>query len=110
MTVFMLSLGGIPPMAGFMGKLLVFRAAVDAGLVGLVIVGVITSAVGAYYYLRVVVYMYMRPSPEAATLPERHLGTELALILSTAAVVVLGILPGLASSWLAAGGSVLLGR
>ena len=110
MTVFMLSLGGIPPMAGFMGKLLVFRAAVDAGLVGLVIVGVLTSAVGAYYYLRVVVYMYMRPSPEAATMPERHLGTEVALILSTAVVVVLGILPGLASSWLAAGGSVLLGR
>jgi NADH-quinone oxidoreductase subunit N len=109
MTVFMLSLGGIPPMAGFMGKLLVFRAAVDAGLVGLVIVGVITSAVGAYYYLRVVVYMYMRPSPEAATVPERHLGTEVALILSTAAVVVLGILPGLASSWLSAGGT-LLGR
>ena len=57
----MLSLGGIPPMAGFMGKLFIFRAAVDAGLVGLVIVGVLTSAVGAYYYLRVVVYMYMRP-------------------------------------------------
>jgi NADH-quinone oxidoreductase subunit N len=80
---------------------------VDAGLVGLVIVGVITSAVGAYYYLRVVVYMYMRPSPEAATVPERHLGTEVALILSTAAVVVLGILPGLASSWLSVGGTVL---
>jgi len=68
MAVFMLSLGGIPPMAGFMGKLLIFKAAVDAGLVGLVIVGVLTSAVGAYYYLRVVVYMYMRPAPDAGAL------------------------------------------
>jgi NADH:ubiquinone oxidoreductase subunit 2 (subunit N) len=58
-----------------MGKLLIFRAAVDAGLVGLVIVGVLTSAVGAYYYLRVVVYMYMRPAPRgrrAARAELRH--------------------------------------
>ncbi|HVP60494.1 MAG TPA: NADH-quinone oxidoreductase subunit N [Myxococcaceae bacterium] len=110
MAVFMLSLGGIPPMAGFMGKLLIFRAAVDAGLVGLAIVGVLTSAVGAYYYLRVVVYMYMRPAPEAGALPERSFATELALLLSTAAVVVLGVLPGLASGWLSRGGSVFLGR
>jgi NADH-quinone oxidoreductase subunit N len=110
MAVFMLSLGGIPPMAGFMGKLLIFRAGVDAGLVGLVIVGVITSAVGAYYYLRVVVYMYMRPAPETGALPERSFATELALVLSTAAVVVLGVLPGLTSVWLSRGGSVFLGR
>ena len=110
MAVFMLSLGGIPPMAGFMGKLLIFRAAVDAGLVGLVIVGVLTSAVGAYYYLRVVVYMYMRPAPEAGSLPERSFATELALVLSTAAVVVLGVLPGLTSTWLSRGGAVFLGR
>ena len=54
MAVFMLSLGGIPPTVGFMGKLFIFRAAVDAGLVGLAIVGVLASAAGAYYYLRVV--------------------------------------------------------
>ena len=110
MAVFMLSLGGIPPMAGFMGKLLIFKAAVDAGLVGLVIVGVLTSAVGAYYYLRVVVYMYMRPAPEAGALPERNLATELALALSTAAVVVLGVLPGITTTWLSRGGAVFLGR
>jgi NADH-quinone oxidoreductase subunit N len=97
-------------MAGFMGKLLIFKAAVDAGLVGLVVVGVLTSAVGAYYYLRVVVYMYMRPSPEAGALPERSMATELALVLSTAAVVVLGVLPGITSTWLSRGGSVFLGR
>jgi NADH-quinone oxidoreductase subunit N len=110
MAVFMLSLGGIPPMAGFMAKLVIFKAAVDAGLVGLVIVGVLTSAVGAYYYLRVVVYMYMRPAPEAGALPERNLATELALALSTAAVVVLGVLPGIVGTWLSRGGSVFLGR
>jgi NADH-quinone oxidoreductase subunit N len=97
-------------MAGFMGKLLIFRSAVDAGLVGLVIVGVLTSAVGAYYYLRVVVYMYMRPAPEAGGLPERNLSTELALVLSTVAVVVLGVLPGITGTWLSRGGSVFLGR
>ena len=68
----MLSLGGIPPTVGFMGKLLIFRSAVDAGLVGLAIVGVLSSAAGVYYYLRVVVYMFMRPAPEAGALPERR--------------------------------------
>ena len=110
MLLFMLSLGGIPPMAGFMGKLLIFKAAVDAGLVGLVIVGVLTSAVGAYYYLRVVIYMYMRPAPEAGALPERSFSTELALAISTVAVVVLGLLPGITSTWLSRGGAVFLGR
>jgi NADH-quinone oxidoreductase subunit N len=52
----------------------------------------------------------MRPAPEAGALPERSLETELALVLSTAAVVVLGVLPGLTSAWLSRGGSVLLGR
>ena len=72
--------------------------------------GMLTSAVGAYYYLRVVVYMYMRPAPEAGALPERSLATELALVLSTVAVVVLGVLPGLTTAWLSRGGSVSLGR
>src|SRR5262249_27552242 len=57
MAAFMLSLGGIPPTVGFLAKLYVFRSAVDAGLIGLTIVGVITSVVGAVYYLKVVVYM-----------------------------------------------------
>ncbi len=108
MAAFMLSLGGIPPTVGFLSKLLVFRAAVDAGLIGLVIAGVLSSAAGIYYYLRVVVYMYMRPAPFGAASPERHWGTELALVLSTAAVVLLGILPGPVSEWLTQA-AVLLG-
>jgi NADH-quinone oxidoreductase subunit N len=101
MAAFMLSLGGIPPTIGFMSKLLIFQAAVDAGLIGLTIVGVLSSAAGVYYYLRVVVYMFMRPVPEGAQVLERSWSTELALVLSTAAVVVLGIIPGPVMGWLA---------
>ncbi|WP_164008028.1 NADH-quinone oxidoreductase subunit N [Pyxidicoccus trucidator] len=100
MAAFMLSLGGIPPTIGFMSKLLIFQAAVDAGLIGLTIVGVLSSAAGVYYYLRVVVYMFMRPVPEGAQVLERSWSTELALVLSTAAVVILGIIPGPVMGWL----------
>jgi NADH-quinone oxidoreductase subunit N len=100
MAVFMLSLGGIPPLVGFMGKLLILKAAVDVGLVGLAVVGILASAAGAYYYLRVVVYMFMRPAAEGAPLPERHGWTEAALIACTVAVVGLGVLPTVIGSWL----------
>jgi len=60
MAVFMLSLGGIPPMAGFMGKVYVFSVAVKAGLIPLVVIGVLNSAVSVFYYLRVTVAMYMQ--------------------------------------------------
>ena len=106
MAAFMLSLGGIPPTIGFMSKLLIFQAAVDAGLIGLTIVGVLSSAAGVYYYLRVVVYMFMRPVPEGAQALERNWATELALVASTAAVVVLGIIPGPISGWLAQAGTL----
>ncbi len=106
MAVFLLSLAGIPPLVGFMGKLLIFRSAIDAGLVGLAVVGILSSAAGAYYYLRVVVYMFMRPAPEGAVVPERHGWTEAALILSTVAVVGLGILPGVLSGWLQRAGTL----
>jgi NADH-quinone oxidoreductase subunit N len=100
MAAFMLSLGGIPPLVGFMGKLLIFRSAIDAGLVSLVVVGVLTSAVGAYYYLRVVVRMFMHPPPEQASVPPRHWSTELALAFTVVAVVVLGVAPALVNRWL----------
>ena len=63
MTVFMISLGGIPPTAGFMGKVYVFGAALDAGLLPLVIVGVLNSVVSVFYYLRITVAMYMSEEP-----------------------------------------------
>jgi NADH-quinone oxidoreductase subunit N len=93
MAIFMVSLGGIPPTAGFIAKLVVFKAAVSAELYTLAIVGVLTSLAGAYYYLRVVVWMYMRPAeagePEAA----RSSAAALALAIGALAVVALGVLP-----------------
>jgi NADH-quinone oxidoreductase subunit N len=93
MAVFMFSLAGIPPTAGFIAKLLIFRAAITAQAYGLAVAGVLTSALGAYYYLRVVVYMYMRaPEPEEEARLSPALGV--ALAASAVAVVVLGIGPG----------------
>lgn len=66
MTVFMVSLAGLPPTAGFFGKFLIFKAAIAAGDWIPVVVGVLMSAVSVYYYLRVVVAMYMKPEPENA--------------------------------------------
>src|SRR5437867_6320102 len=62
MSLFMVSLAGVPPTAGFMAKLTVFRAGIEAGLTALAVLGVLTSVAGLYYYLRVVVYVYMYPS------------------------------------------------
>ena len=60
MLVFMLSLGGIPPTAGFMGKIWIFGAAIDQGLVSLAVIGVVNSAISLFYYIRVVVFMWIR--------------------------------------------------
>ncbi|HUK65350.1 MAG TPA: NADH-quinone oxidoreductase subunit N [Anaeromyxobacteraceae bacterium] len=92
MAVFMVSLAGIPPSAGFIAKLLIFKAAISAQAYGLAVVGVLTSALGAYYYLRVVVYMYMR-APEAEEAPAVATSLSVALVACALAVVVLGIGP-----------------
>ncbi len=92
MAVFMLSLAGVPPTAGFIGKLLVFQAAVGAQAYGLAVLGVLTSALGAYYYLRVVVYMYMRPAEgveEGIASP----AISVAVAAAALAVVILGLGP-----------------
>src|SRR4029079_9236633 len=60
MLLFMLSLGGIPPTAGFMGKFWLFSAAIDSGYFGLAVIGVLNSAISLYYYIRVVVFMYLK--------------------------------------------------
>src|SRR5205807_2531930 len=60
MLLFMLSLGGIPPTAGFMGKFWLFSSAIDAGYYWLAVIGVLNSAVSLYYYVRVVVFMYLK--------------------------------------------------
>jgi NADH-quinone oxidoreductase subunit N len=93
MTLFMISLAGIPGTAGFMGKWQVFSAAVAAGQVPLAIVGVLMSVVSVYYYLRVPVLMYMR-EPGSET-PRLGTGTGEAIVLGVCALAVLylGIVP-----------------
>lgn len=94
MAVFMLSLSGIPPLAGFFGKFLVFKAGVEAGWAWLVVIGVLNSAISAYYYLRVVVAMYFTDSETA---PSRHTtpGLNFSVAVAAIAVVVIGLYPGL---------------
>jgi NADH-quinone oxidoreductase subunit N len=90
MAVFLLSLAGVPPTAGFFAKLYLFRAAIGAGFQILALVGVLTSALGAYYYLRVVLYMYMRPPEvEGEGLSAPSLGV--ALTAAVLLVLVLGV-------------------
>jgi NADH-quinone oxidoreductase subunit N len=91
MTLFMLSLTGMPPTVGFIGKFYIFRAAIDADLIWLAIVGVLTSLISAYYYLRVIVMMYMRTG-EPETRSESWLN--LTVWLAAAGTFIFGILPG----------------
>jgi NADH-quinone oxidoreductase subunit N len=94
MAVLMLSLTGIPPTVGFFAKLYVLLASVSAGLEWLAVIIVLNAALAAFYYLRVVVYMYMRdPEPDPAPLESSPFGS-LALVLSVAGVVLLGLFPG----------------
>jgi NADH-quinone oxidoreductase subunit N len=90
MALFMLSLTGMPPTVGFIGKFYIFRAAIDAQLIWLAIVGVITSLISAYYYLRVIVVMYMRDG-EPETRSEGWLNTT--VLLTAGATLLFGILP-----------------
>jgi NADH-quinone oxidoreductase subunit N len=92
MAVFMFSLTGIPPFAGFFGKYYVFAGAIEAGYTWLAIVGVVMSAVSAYYYLRVVVLMYFEKSPILPETRVSRLGVA-ALVLSAIAILALGIVP-----------------
>ena len=94
LTVFLLSLIGIPITGGFFAKFYVFAAALQANLVGLVIVGVINSAVAAYYYLRIIVFMYMREPRTKAPIAPVPAGLGSALAISLAATIYLGVLPG----------------
>jgi NADH-quinone oxidoreductase subunit N len=94
LTVFLLSLIGIPITGGFFAKFYVFSAALQANLVGLTIIGVLNSAVAAYYYLRIIVGMYMREPREDTPVPPVPLSVGAALAISVVATIYLGILPG----------------
>jgi NADH-quinone oxidoreductase subunit N len=93
LTIFLLSLIGIPMTGGFFAKFYVFSAAVKAHLIWLTLIGVINSAVGAYYYLRIIVVMYMREARKEVPVTPIPLGLGVALAVSMVATLYLGILP-----------------
>ena len=98
MAIFMLSLAGVPPTAGFVAKLSIFQSAASANAWGLAVVGVLTSILGVYYYLRVVVAMYMRPAEveEPSAAPATVV---LAIAVAAIVVVVVGFSPDPLTSW-----------
>ena len=96
MTVFMLSLTGMPPTLGLVGKFYLFRTAIQGGFIGLAIIGVLTSLISAYYYLRVVVTMYMRDGEPDST---REPWLDLTWGLTALATVGLSFLPMALFAW-----------
>jgi len=93
LTAFLLSLVGIPPLAGFVSKFYLFGSAVRAGYVWLTVIAVLNSSVAAYYYLRVIVYMYMREPDGEPIAITPSLAGGLALTLAIIGIVVLGVMP-----------------
>jgi NADH-quinone oxidoreductase subunit N len=96
LSIFLLSLTGVPLTAGFFGKFYIFKAALDAHLVWLAVLGLLNSAVAAYYYLRIIVMMYMHePSAGLPELPAAAAGLRWALAASVAGTFALGVAPSL---------------
>jgi len=93
LTIFLLSLIGIPMTGGFFAKFYVFSAALRANLIWLTLIGVANSAIGAYYYLRIIVAMYMRESRKEVPVTPVSFGVGLALALSLITTLYLGLLP-----------------
>lgn len=92
MAIFMFSLSGIPPFAGFFGKYYIFLAAIQEGYTWLAIVGVLASVIGVYYYIRVIIYMYFYDGDVTLEAEPSYIGMT-ALILAAIAVLQMGILP-----------------
>ncbi|HEX4111942.1 MAG TPA: NADH-quinone oxidoreductase subunit NuoN [Stellaceae bacterium] len=86
--IFMFSLAGIPPLAGFFAKLYIFMAAIDSGLDVLAVIGVVTSVIGAYYYVRIVKLMYF-DEPAAGGAFDRNMGAEIKTVLVIASIVIM---------------------
>ena len=94
LSLFMLSLLGMPLTAGFMGKILVFGAAIDQKFYGLVIVGVLNTAVSAYYYLRLIIVMFFGERTMEWSAPRIPASVAVALVITVLGVLYLGIFPG----------------
>jgi NADH-quinone oxidoreductase subunit N len=94
MLLFLLSLTGIPPTAGFVGKLYLFAAAIESGYVWLALIAVINSAISLYYYMRIAMVMYMRELPVQGIALSQSPALYLGLFLAAAVTLLLGIFPG----------------
>ncbi len=92
MLLFMLSLGGIPPTAGFMGKFWLFSAAIESGYVWLAVIGVLNSAVSLYYYIRIVVYMMLKNEPVGSE-PKQTPALAFAMVAAVVVTILFGIYP-----------------
>jgi NADH-quinone oxidoreductase subunit N len=95
MTIFMLSLAGIPPTAGFFGKFYIFSATLQAGQYVLAVVGILGSVISVYYYLRVIYTMYMVEPARDLGKPDRAPWATAAAAIAVAGVLLLGLFPQL---------------
>jgi len=89
LLILMFSLAGVPPMVGFFGKFYVLKAAVDAGMTGVAVAGAVSSVIGAFYYLRIVYYMYF--GAEGEVVESRMSPVQWAMLVGVAAIMVLGV-------------------
>ncbi|NVN99514.1 MAG: NADH-quinone oxidoreductase subunit N [Geobacteraceae bacterium] len=94
MCIFLFSLAGIPPAAGFIGKFYLFSGAIQAGYIWLAVIGVLNSAASVYYYLRVMVFMYFKDPTEEFSWVKLTPAFALCLIIAVAGVMIPGVLPG----------------
>jgi NADH-quinone oxidoreductase subunit N len=91
LTLFLLSLAGVPLTSGFVGKLLVFGSVIEAGYSWVAVVGVLTSAIAAFFYLRVLVVMYMQEAPEGVTRAPARAPAYAVVGVTALATVALGL-------------------
>ena len=93
MALFMLSLTGVPPLAGFFGKFYIFSAALDAHLLWLTIIAVVNSVMSAYYYLSVLIAMYAREGGVEPVAPRTRPALVAALVIAAVGTVAIGLFP-----------------
>jgi NADH-quinone oxidoreductase subunit N len=103
-TFLLLALAGIPLTSGFIGKFVVFSAAIEAGLTPLVVIALVASAVAAFFYLRVIVLMYFsEPAPDGPTVSVPGAFTTIAITLGAVVTLVLGLWPTFVLDWAGTG-------
>ncbi len=93
LAICMFSLAGLPPTAGFVSKFYIFKVAIESGAVWIAIIGILTSIVSVYYYLRVVYYLYMKEADESAPMPAEGIFSSGALAISIIGILLIGIFP-----------------